>query len=68
MEETLTYDPTVAIVVFVVAMVIFTLFIGIFVVIIRWILRINEIVQVLTDQAASLEDIKKLLELRRIPQ
>ena len=62
MEETLTYDPVTVIITLVVAVVVFTLYIAIIVGIIRWIFRINKIVEVLTDQAVFLEDIKEKLE------
>ena len=68
MEETLTYDPATAIIALAVVIAVFTLYIAVMVGIIRWIFRINTIVKILTNQAAFLEDVKKLLEVRRRPQ
>ena len=64
MEETLTYNLATAIIALVVVIAVFTLYIAVIVGIIRWIFRINTIVKILTDQAAFLEDVKKLLEVR----
>ena len=63
MNEALAYEPIfILLIVFFMVIAFYAILIGILVLIIRWILRINTIVDILNDQASFLEDIKEQLK------
>ena len=62
MDEVVTYDPLSVLIVIFLVIAVYVIAIVISVAIIRWIFRINKIVEVITDQAAYLEDIIERLD------